>query len=211
MVHVILPFNRYQNKEIIVAFLKSLSNKIVVHPIEEEPNKSEWGYDWIKPCVCPVINVVNVDPKWGSNWVEPHINSAQKVDYVYYKLNHFIRNEEIIDNDYYFVYSDDNLFERRMIDEINKCTTDVIFISVKCIYDRTIIVHSPIPNDQKSHSISHCGLYNFVIKGWVLKKIIFPNVYYADGLLMEFLFRNQSLTKTYRTDLFALYDHMKEI
>lgn len=192
MVHILMPFNRYQNKEVIIAFLKSMSDKIIVHPIEEIQNKSDWGYDWIQPCVCPTI-------------------PTQNVDYVYYKLNYFIQNNTLVDGDYYFVYSDDNLFQRRMIDEINKCSTDVIFISVKCIYDRTIIVHSPIPNDKTSHSISHCGLYNFVLKGWVLKKIIFPNIYYADGILMEFLFNNQNLTKTYRTDLFALYDHMKEI
>lgn len=184
-IHIILPFNRYSNKDTIINFLMSFKDYIIVYPIEEIQNKSEWVYDWIKPCICPTR---------PDNW-----------DPVYYKLNYFINHTNIIEDDYYFVFSDDNLFQENLISEIQKCLTDIMFISVKF---NTTINLTPIPDNKKSHSIGNCGLYNFIVKGHILKKYTFENIYYGDGLFMEYLFNNSELSKTYKTDIFALYDYL---
>jgi hypothetical protein len=184
-IHLITPWSRNIYKEIQINFLKD--KNIILHPIELQL-QSEWNETWIEPMVMPTHD---------NNW-----------DPVYEKLNYFIQNYTIIDNDYYAIYSDNNGFEDKFIDDIIKYNnnSDVIFCSDKFNKEITLKI---IPGDESTFVVSKCGLYQFIVKGYVLKTMIFENIYYADGLMMNKLYKS-SLSRTYLPETYAIYDMFNE-
>ena len=181
-VHLITPWSRNQYKETQLNFLKD--KNVILHPIELQ-TQSEWNESWIEPMVMPIHD---------NNW-----------DPVYEKLNYFIQNYPIIDDDYYAMYSDDNSFEDKFINDIMKYNnnSDIIFCSDILINENMIF--KIVPGDESTFQVSACGLYQFIVKGYILKTMIFENIYYADGLMMNKLYNSQ-LSRTYLPETYAIYD-----
>jgi hypothetical protein len=183
-VHAIMPFSRPQNKEKVLNNLRPMN--IILHPIEIPTMKSDWNEDWVKPMVCREI--------------------PDKHDACYFKINEFISNAQINDDDYYFVASDDNLIRSEMAEKIRTCDTDVVFVGV--LFNKRINL-IPKKDNFESHKIGNCGLFNFVLKGKILKNIKFENLFYADGVLMESLFKSD-FSKTYDENKYVLYDYLND-
>lgn len=182
-INIILPFNRYNNKDKILNFLEPVKNNITLYIIEEKHNESFWKESWVKTLICPTI--------------------LKEFDPFYFKLNFFIKNVKILDNAYYFIFSDDNLFDLQIISEIPKYNNDLIYLSMTYTKERNLI---PIENNRISHSCGYCGIFQVIIKGSVLKQLEFKNTSWADGLMMEYLYDRIDLSKKYLTQYFCYYN-----
>lgn len=107
--HVLMPFHRIKNKNIIIKHLRQFN--VVLHPIINESIEFP-KENWIKPFVFG-------SPPPEVRWV------------YYYALNKFIGRAEIIDDDYYMFLSDDDFIEPNFFEKLKGIDTDFIVVSMK--------------------------------------------------------------------------------
>lgn len=181
-INIIMPFSRLEYKHELIDMLIKLDITLFVI---ETAESTDWGnHNWINRIISPNIPI-GYDPP-------------------YFKANYFIQNVEINDNEYYYFMGDDNLIDKNLIDNFKKCDTDVIFCSQYYNPEVTQIIN---PLDFNTFKIGNCGWYQFCIKGSVLKNIKFEDtIWYADGIMMEYLYKHPNLTKTYLPDVFIKFN-----
>ena len=184
-VNIIMPFSREEYKEELIEMLEPLD--ITLNIIEEF--STEWKYkDWIKSYSC---------------WYLPF-----EWDPPYYKVNWFIQNRIIQDEEYYMFMGDDNLIDSKLINAIKECNTDLVFFS--SYYNPYITLKLDLNNLDNSIKINNCSWYQIALKGKVLKDIVFHNLYYADGIMMETLYKNKSLTRTYLPNEYVKFNGLNK-
>jgi hypothetical protein len=196
MFHILTPFSRKENLNF---YLKNLQTKnIIWHPITHESIVSFECNSWIIPFHIDFSLLPQNDPN-------------------YFKLNYFIENGIIIDDDWYCFLNDDDWMEGNVINEINKINDyDVVFCSMRR-GDR-------IPNSKdvqphgtetliakKGVGCGSIGLEQIFIKGKILKQIKFNASseiqYMSDGVLAEEL-QNKYEVK-YIDNIFMLFNYLE--
>lgn len=141
--------------------------------------------DWYPVCD---YNDIEVFRNNTETWIHPVLCPPLKLpgDQAFKKLNDFIDQKIIIDDDYYCFCGDDDMYEQGFFDEIRKQTSNIIFVSV-CGGD-TIPPTSPhntaplIIRSVDDIAICRIGLPQYIIKGHILKQMRFKNEQpYDDG------------------------------
>jgi len=196
VLHIITPFTRIENKKF---YVDNYANKnIIWHPITPDKN-------------------LFLEDSKNNKWIEPYIvdhltnNSAGII-----KINDFIKNFKIIENDRYGFIFDDDWFEEDFDIKINKHEEDVLFISMK----RGDI----IPNGAPGHGTSTLvpfkgvkaggiGFQQFFVKGFILKQMKFlsdpKDIRYEmpDGYMAEWL--QENFTIKYDTTIFSYFNYLE--
>lgn len=195
-IHVVIPFSRFYLKNRLIGFYKPMN--IIMHPILFNDEITDFNEPWILPFIIP-----KTSPERDS-FVGLH------------KLNYFISNAVIIDDDYYQVNSDLGMVEDNVFSEIKKMDEDVIIISLKRGYS----IPSGIEQDRAyptetlyAHPLDVRPGYidgaQYIVKGSVFKKFLY-NVKSrtSDGEIAVWLKDNYKLW--YEPDLFALFHYFEE-
>ena len=154
-VNVVMPFSRSHMRGILVINYKKMG--VVLNPIAHDSVLMNWGdVPWVRPLLS--------EPEHG-------------VDMCYKKINDFIKMADIVDDSYYMFMCDDDYVEKDVVPTIKQLDDDVIFLSMKR-GDR-------IPKGGGNHpcttlfarpenvEIGHIGLEQIVVKGRVLKNMVF--------------------------------------
>lgn len=123
-------------------------------------------------------------------------------------MNWFIQNAEINDEEYYMFMGDDNLIDCKLVNAIKECNTDLVFFS--SYYNPSITLKLDLNNLDNSIKINNCSWYQIAMKGKILKDVVFQNIYYADGIMMETLYKDVNLTKTYLPDTFVKFNGLNK-
>lgn len=142
-------------------------------------------------------------------WIQPFIHDEEieniSYDPYYRKLNRFIDNFKIIDDDYYCFISDDDWVEEGLFNKINKMNDDVIFVSMK----RGLNPDTYLICGDKQHA-GAIGIEQYFIKGKILKQIRFEDENgMADGILAEELMSNFKCR--YEPNLFTFFDFLNPL
>ena len=185
-IHIIMPFSRAHLKDELLA----LYQDVILHPIVF----AEQNIEWDKAVVVEYSNDTNIP---------------------YYKINQFIKTQEIIDEDYYWCMCDDDSIEENVIPEIKEMDSDVIFISMKRGNSTPLNVPavSQHPTDTlyaKPSNVKPCqiGLEQMIIKGRIFKKLKFnTKSEYADGEMAVYLKKNYPIH--YEPNLFAKFNYFE--
>jgi len=132
----------------------------------------------------------------------------------YTMRNHWIQNNEIIDEDYYVTVDDDDMYEAGVFDEIKKMADDIVIISMKRGYN---IPTDAIPIRQyptetliaDPDRICRGGISSqqSFVKGKIFRKHLFDDSsQFGDGD-MAMLHQQEGEQTAYRPDLFALFNY----
>jgi hypothetical protein len=167
MLHIITPFSRFENANF---YIDNLQNKNVIwHPIVYTP-----------------IDI------FSQKWIEPYIffDEAAFPPNIC-KINSFMKNYPIIDNDRYCFMNDDDWLEDnvfRVFKTENDPDDDVVFISMKRGYGKQPGFPWGHPTftlevDMNRIIIGNIGFEQYFIKGRVLKTLEFDNYGCFDGLM----------------------------
>jgi hypothetical protein len=141
--------------------------------------------DWYPVCDYNDIEIFKDNTK---TWIHPILCPPLKLpgDQAFKKLNDFIDQKIIIDNDYYCFCGDDDMYEPGFFDVIKQQTAKIIFTSIAC--GDTIPptsphnIHPMIIRTFDDIAICRIGLPQYIIKGEILKQIRFKNEQpYDDG------------------------------
>lgn len=193
-IHLIVPFYRKHLYEYLIKNYEK--QNIIFHPIcddvDIEPFKNN-KFEWIKPLLCPPLK-----------------NGEQ----CYKKINDFIEDGDIVDNDLYGFCGDDDMYEPNFATELKKSKADIVFIS-RYAGDK-------IPNDGAPHFLmplitkniydvypGHIGLGQFFLRGNLLKKLKFRiDTGWGDGLFAQLLMlQNKSIE--FRPDIFLFINYFQ--
>ena len=184
-VHVVTPFFREKNKQSLIVALAR--EQVYWHPITDYP--IDFGEQWIQPMVTQVL-VGWHQGSWKTQW--------------------YIDHADIIDEDYYHVLCDDDLFEEGFYDKIRQCPEDVIVVSLNrgnrpsnstgILHGCTTLVAAP-QNMKRGHVSSQ----QYIIKGKIFKTLKIDPSGWADGLLGEFLYANYPIR--YEPDWYAYFNY----
>ncbi len=190
MLHIITPFSRIENKEF---YLLNFEDKSVVwHPIISSNNIFDSDQnDWIKPCLC----TISLDER------TPNIT----------KLNFFIKNYLIVNEDYYLILNDDDYMEENLPNKINNYTDDILFISMKRGDEIT-------SNNKYNHGTTtlypfkgvgrgSIGFEQIIVKGRILKQMNFLYNLMSDGYMAEWLQENFDVK--YITDIYSYFNYLE--
>ncbi len=189
MLHFITTFSRPENLNF---YLNNLKDKnIIWHPIFHDDIKLQIQ-EWIKP-----YYIKNLPPL---TICYPNV----------YKINKFIKEEKIIDNDWYGFLNDDDWFEDNIL-KIADMEGDVIFCSMKrghtvpgkAEYQHGISTLIPF----SGVNIGEIGLEQIFIKGYILKQLQFENEEVFDGLMAVELQRKYIIK--YETELYAYFNYLQ--
>jgi hypothetical protein len=197
MIHIVMPFMRVENKQILTDAYRSMD--IIWHPIMFQNEAVEFNEAWIEPLVIPVDSAIDLNGYYPQD----------------YKRNYFIQNYPIIPDDYYVAADDDDMYEPNVMNEIKQMNDDIVIISMKRGYripkgvipDRrypisTLYAH---PDNIRIGKISNQQSF---IKGKHFGRILYPpdvgNC--ADGYL-AIQRKTEKIQTAYRPDLFALLNY----
>ena len=195
MLHIITPFTRLEFKDF---YIKNYSTKnIIWHPIT--PDKFLFESD-IK----------------NYSWIQPYIvNHLSNETFGIIKINDFIKNYPIINEDRYCFIFDDDWMEENLVDKINKYDNPVLFISMK----RGEVIPNGI-----GHGVSTLfpfegvkaggiGFQQIFVKGFILKQMEFlsdpTDIRYEmpDGYMAEWLQENFEVK--YVTDIYTYFNYLE--
>ena len=197
MIHILTPFTRFENLPFYIENLSKL--KIIWHPILEKPD-DRFNLPWIEPFYCQ--------------------NKTTRGDVMYYKLNMFFVDGDIVDNDKYFIMNDDDWFDPTIIDKLSTMPDPIIFVSMKRGHNylggHPTVTLLASPNVH----IGTIGVEQYILNGTILKQIRFnsntdlstgfpPNRQgSADGHLAELLMKLFSVR--YEPDLFMYFNWLEK-
>jgi len=186
-IHVITPFFRWENLDILITYLSG--EGVIWHPIVDLTSEFEPG--WIQPMT------VSIPPDW-------HISS--------YKSKYFIEHHNIIDDDYYCFMCDDDLYEAGFFSNIRGCSESVIVVSMKRGHHRVDSTGSPhdvttLIADPENMKRGHVSSQQYIIKGSVLRTFDVQNTGWSDGILAEYLKENFPIR--YEPEWYALFNYLQ--
>lgn len=196
-VHVLCPFYRKNLYKTLLTYYEPM--KIIFHPIcypndfaPFENNK----IPWVKPYLCTRF----------TDWC-----------IAYQKVNCFLENNELIDEDYYGFVGDDDMFEPGFFDELKKQTTDVVYNS-SFNGDHTPTEgippaswHPPVPLIM-AHAgdirVCNIGTSMFWVKGKTLRGMrLGESSHYEDGIFAVSLLSRGTIT--YLTNSFSFGNYFQ--
>ena len=197
-VHLIMPFMRGENKDTLIRAYKPMN--IILHPImfAREAAKISFNEPWIFPVIIP----------------QAFENGPKGMEIQNIKRNYFIRNCEIVDDDYYVAVDDDDMYESNVFNEIKKMNDDIVIISMRRGHSipKKVIDDRKYPTDTlyaEPNSVVVGAISNqqSFVKGSVFKKYLYDaDGHCADGRLA--VKRKESGEQiAYRRDLFALFNY----
>lgn len=112
LVHVIMPFSRFENKQF---YIDNFADKnIIWHPLV---TSIEAGY--FPPC----------DPEWVRPYILPRIPLDRNI--VKYKINMFIVDGDVNDYDRYMILMDDDWVEPSFFSKLEQYQDDIVVCSMK--------------------------------------------------------------------------------
>jgi hypothetical protein len=191
-----MAFSRQHLKDVLIGKYHPMN--IIWHPImfEDEAAEANFSEPWIQPIILP--------------------GNAPAPDFVIVgiqKLNYFIQNASIIDEDYYCIPSDDDMYEDGVFDEVKTIDEDVVVISLK--RGHQIPPNTPLTRQYPSDTLlAHpdnmiIGLISgeqYFMKGRIFRALPYlRNSQSEDGTIAEYLKANYNIH--YRPDLFALFNY----
>jgi len=163
-IHILTPYYRkYLYKTLIHYYTPK---HIIWHPIcdevDIEPFKDN-TLEWVKPFLCPPL---------------------QKGQQCYEKFNHFLKGNEIIDEDFYGFCGDDDMWEDGIFSELRKLDPEINIVYLSNYRGDKIPndggaphpVHPIIMKDISQVKPCHIGLGEFFIKGRIFKQHTFDNL-----------------------------------
>lgn len=131
-------------------------------------------------------------------------------DQCYGKIQKFIKENDIVDDDYYMVLMDDDAYEPDFLTKLKKYNDDLIVVSMKR-GDRTPKEGIPHPAytlvaDPSNMRVGQVGMEQMIFKGFLFKKIVFGNEEVEDGLLAE---RIKHLPIKYAPEIFVYFNYLQ--
>lgn len=169
-IHVICPFMRQHLLATLIDYLEPMN--IEWYPIVLEREKFEINIEWIHQII------INDLPEGGLG---------------YKKVNYFIDTYPIVDEDYYCLMGDDDMYEQAFFDEIKKQTADIIYVSLSRgnaipTYEG-VTPHATYPliitklEDVRRYNINFA---QYIMKGKILKQMRFGYIENCeDGIFAE--------------------------
>lgn len=195
-IHIVMPFSRPENMDKLIESYRPMN--VILHPIMFDNELVDFPDEpWIKPLMIPMSSTDCKVMMPGTK-----------------KRNLFIKNCEIVDEDYYLTADDDDMYEPNVFDEIKNMDSDIVIISMKRghrtpkdvptsrNYPTTTLFASP--DNMKIGFVSAQQLF---VKGHLFKSHLHnENTHCWDGELAEhYLESNEQIT--YRPDMFALFNY----
>jgi hypothetical protein len=193
-IHLITPFMRHHLKAILIAAYGPIN--VLWHPIVFQDESADFNEPWIFPYVIP-MNRADCKSKMPQ----------------YTMRNHWIQNNEIIDDDYYVTVDDDDMYEADVFDAIKEMNDDIVIISMKRGYqipkDAAPIRQYPIETLWAHADYVQRGKISSqqsFVKGKIFKKHLFDDSsQFGDGD-MAIHHKEAGEQIAYRSDLFALFN-----
>lgn len=164
-IHAITAFSRWNN---LSFYLECLADTgIIWHPIVDNLAKMP-DLPWIEPFLCH--------------------NGTDGGDVFYRRLNTWIRENPIEDDDYYIFLNDDDWFDEKMLKLLSTHTEDVVF-SAMLRGNYPVTGHPSTPLiPYKGVRAGSIGVEQIILKGRILKTVQFNTASgMADGMLAETL------------------------
>ena len=194
-IHLIMPFSRHHLKETLENAYRPMD--IMWHPIlfEDEARVSVFNEPWIEPVIIP----------------EP----APPPDFISVgalKINHFIKTSLMINEDYYCIPSDDDMYQTGVFDRVKEFDDDVVIISMK----RGHNIPEGVPQEKRYPTcplLAHPdnvreGMISgeqYFVKGRIFKRLKFEPVQNSDGQVAEYLKANYKIR--YEPYLYAMFNY----
>jgi len=185
-IHLVMPFSRYHLKDDLIAHYGPMG--IMMHPIiYSSAQLIRFNRAWVDEFV-----ILGDEPVWPP------------VDPCYAKINEFIAGHDFVDDDYYVVACDDDMFEDGVFDAIKKMDDDIVVISMKRADG-----WSTLNADPKSMKTGFVGCEQLFIKGHIFKTLQYNDKNNcADGEMAEALKRREDIR--YEPLLFALWNYLDQ-
>lgn len=196
-IHLIIPFSRPENKDKLIEAYRPMG--VILHPIMFTGEHVEFDEE-------------------VETWIEP----TTLRDDIYvpclmpgcFKRNWFIKNREIIDDDYYVTVDDDDMYEPNVFDEIKKIDSDIVIISMKRGHRTPKGVPEPrnYPTDTlwarpENVWVGEISAQQSFVKGKIFKEHLHNEEFHAwDGELIVH-HKESGEQIIYRPDLFALFNY----
>jgi len=196
-IHLIIPFSRPENKELLIEAYRPMN--IIMHPIMFQDEEIEFNEPWIKPYVIQMENKDCTVLMPGT-----------------YKRNHWIKNNEIIDDDYYVTADDDDMYEAGVFDAIKKLDDDIVIISMR----RGNFIPAGVSNTRRyptwpllAHpnnvKIGEISAQQSFVKGKIFKDHLFNEEYHCwDGEIAVHHKEHGEQIK-YEPKLYALFNYFE--
>jgi len=169
-IHIVCPFKRIELLPTLIKYLEPMN--IIFHPVITPEEIFEVNRDWIRPLVVEINAYV----------------------IAYEKINKFIEQYPIIDEDYYGFMGDDDMYEPGFFDVIREQTAGILMYSLyrgdsipECDPEK----HPPIPIHMcclDNVRVCNIGLLQYILKGSILRQTRFDtNHRWSDGGYAETL------------------------
>lgn len=144
--------------------------------------------------------------------IEGHIANVQ--DQTYGKINQFIQNHEIIDDDYYQILMDDDALPANFIKTTQGIEGDIVIFSMK----RGDHIPEGLPQYRAhptydliacrdSMTVGLIGLQQMRFKGSIFKTLVCKDDPYADGMLASTLKDLQDIV--FVPDVYILFNYLE--
>ena len=111
-IHLIMPFSRHELKDKLIEAYRPMN--VILHPIMFQDEETPFGEPWILPVIIPTNSRDCTVLMPGT-----------------LKRNYFIKNAEIIDEDYYVTVDDDDMYEAGVFGHVKQMNDDIVIISMK--------------------------------------------------------------------------------
>lgn len=182
-INLIMPFSRAHLKDDLIRLYEPMD--IIIYQIMfESESYIDFKREWVKPFFVP--------------YPRPPALSAVNA------VNYFLRNHEFLDDDYYVLAPDDDMYAPGVFDSIKKMDDDIIIISMdrggKTSFERTLRAE---PNNMR---VNFVGGEQVFAKGKIFKNIQFEIDYFADGKMVEKLKEKHAFR--YEPELFVLFNYL---
>jgi len=131
-----------------------------------------------------------------------------------FKRNYFIKNSNIIDEDYYVAVDDDDFYEPNVFDEVSKMDDDIVIISMKRGYriPKNVTHERRYPTDTlyakpENVAISSISTQQSFVKGKIFRNHLFNEEYHCWDGEIAIHHKEAGENIAYRPDLFALFNY----
>jgi hypothetical protein len=194
-IHLITPFMRNHLKATLIDAYGPMN--VLWHPIVFQDEPLDFNEPWIVPYVIPM------------NRADCKTAMPQ-----YTMRNHWIQNNEIIDDDYYVTVDDDDMYEAGVFDAVRQMDDDIVIISMKRghFIPKDVIIIRRYPTrtliaDPANVRRGEISSQQSFVKGKIFKAHLFDDSsQFGDGD-MAVHHKEDGEQIAYRPDLFALFNY----
>jgi hypothetical protein len=186
MLHIITPFSRPNNIPALLDNIATskLAEYIHWHPLIHEEVEFP-SLKWIHPMMIKY-------PK----------RCEQDGTVCYQKMNTFMDNG-LIDNDFYCVLCDDDLYAPNFHEEISKHHGEIVVPSMKLPSGEVL---NATPENMR---VSRVGFEQLIIRGSIFKTRRYIDSYCADGDMIECLYRDYSFKFEFAPEAVVLFNALR--